>query len=625
MYDRKIARVAHIFTVSLSALLLFLVQPMLAGLLLPRHGGVAGVWAVAMFFFPAVLLLGYAYASIAARQPRLAACVALVSLLFLPLRVPVMGGQSHPVWTLLAELTASVGIPFFVLSATSPTVQSWFGSYRLYALSNAASLVALLAYPFAIEPHLARSRQLVVWSAAYAVYVLAFVYTAWRATPIPASGDEDTASDWPLWIGLSAIPAALWLAVANQISQSVAPVPLLWILPLGTYLLTLILCFEGNWYRPWLFKWLLTPAIAALMFASKQHHWNTSLPLGVGLFLGGLFVCAMICHGELAARKPHAARPVRFYLSIAIGGALGTAFVSLLAPALFSDHTEFHIAVVACVVAGFGLLFIRLTRGNLVRLVAVATAAFAYAEYEQGGGLRVRNFYGILEVQDKPDIRLLSNGTIIHGVQFRDPARTRSATAYYATETAVGQILAKAVAPRRVGVVGLGIGTLSAYANDQDTYRFYEINPAVVDMAQKHFLFLRQSKGRTEIVLDDARLAMEREQPQSYDVLVIDAFSGDAVPTHLLTREAFQVYFRHLKPDGVLALHVTGKYVNLAPVAEAIAASLGWKARTIVNSPVAEKQVFAATWVIVEGRTDRHPQSNAWTDDRVALWDVLRR
>ncbi|MBS1829425.1 MAG: fused MFS/spermidine synthase [Acidobacteria bacterium] len=625
MYDRKIARVAHIFTVSLSALLLFLVQPMLAGLLLPRHGGVAGVWAVAMFFFPAVLLAGYAHASVASRKPKVAAAVALASLIFLPIRVPALDGQAHPVWTLLAELMGSIGVPFFVLSSTSPTVQSWFGSYRLYAVSNAASLVALLAYPFAIEPNLARSTQLTAWSVAYAVYVASFVYTSWKAAPASSSGDEADTADWPLWIGLSAIPAALWLAVASQISQSVAPVPLLWILPLATYLLTLILCFEGNWYRPWLFKWLLTPAIAALMFASKQHHWNTSLPLGVGLFLGGLFVCAMICHGELAARKPHAARPVRFYLAMACGGALGTAFVSLLAPAVFSDHTEFHVAVVACVVAGFGLLFVKLTRGNLVRLTVVAAAAFAYAQYEQGGGLRVRNFYGILEVQDKPDVRLLSNGTIIHGVQFHDPSRTRFPTAYYATETAIGQILGKASAPRRVGIVGLGIGTLSAYANEQDTYRFYEINPAVVDIAQKHFLFLRQSKGRTEVVIEDARLAMEREQSQNYDVLVIDAFSGDAVPTHLLTREAFQVYFRHLKPDGVLALHVTGKYVNLAPVAESIAVSLGWQARTIVNSPVPDKQVFAATWVVVQGRTDPRPQAHAWTDDRVALWDVIRR
>jgi len=601
------------------------VQPLLAGLLLPRHGGVAGVWAVAMFFFPCVLLAGYAYASFAGRNPRLAAGVALASLLWLPIHVPQLGSSDHPVWSLLGTLLMSAGLPFFVLSATSPTVQSWVASYRLYALSNAASLAALLMYPFWIEPNMTRSTQLMAWSVGYAVYVVAFVFTAWRATPAVCEGGGD-ASGWPLWMGLSAIPAALWLAVANEISQSVAPVPLLWILPLGTYLLTLILCFEGDWYRRWLFKWLLTPAVAALLFAAKQHHWNTSLPLGLGLFLGGLFVCSMICHGELAARKPHAARPVRFYLAIATGGALGTAFVSLVAPALFSDRTEFHIAVIACVVAGFGLLFVRLTAGNLLRLAVVSTAAFVYAGYQQGGGLRVRNFYGILEVQDKPDTRLLSNGTIIHGLQFRNAARTRVTTAYYARETGIGQILqAPAARPRRVGIVGLGVGTLAAYANAGDTYRFYEINPAVVDLAQKHFLFLSQSKGRMEVVLGDARLAMEKEPDQGYDVLVIDAFSGDAVPTHLLTREAFQVYFRHLAPDGILALHVTGKYVNLAPVAQGIAASLGWKSRTVTNAAIGEKQVFAATWVIVEGRTEAQVNGKVWTDDRVALWDVLRR
>ncbi len=593
-------------------------------MLLPQYGGVAGVWAVAMFFFPCVLLAGYAYASFAARRPRIAALIAAASLLALPVRTPHFGPHDHPVWSLLGALTLGAGVPFFFLSSTSPTVQSWFPSYRLYAISNAASLVALLAYPFWIEPNLSRTTQLTVWSAAYAVYVIAFVVTAWNATPPPDSVEETTAG-WPLWIALSAIPAALWLAVANQISQSVAPVPLLWILPLATYLLTLILCFEGNWYRPSIFKWLLTPAAAALLFASKQHHWNTSLPLGVALFLGGLFVCAMICHGELAARKPHAARPVRFYLAVATGGALGAAFVSLIAPAVFSDHTEFHIAIVACVIAGFGLLFVHLTRANLLRLAIVSTAAFAYASYQQGGGLRIRNFYGILEIQDKPQTRLLSNGTIIHGVQFRDAARTRVPTAYYARETAIGRILSMpSPHPRRVGVVGLGIGTLAAYANDGDTWRFYEINPAVVDIAQKHFLFLSQSKGTTEVVLGDARLAMQAEPPQRYDVLVIDAFSGDAVPTHLLTREAFQIYFRHLAPNGILALHVTGKYVNLAPVAQAIAVSAGWNARTETNPAIPDKQVFAATWVIVEGRTAPRPQPNIWTDGRVSLWEVLR-
>lgn len=577
-----------------------------------------------MFFFPCVLLLGYGYAGFAARRPRIAAALAAASLLFLPLRLPQATGTGHPVWNLLATLTLSVGAPFFILSATSPTVQSWFHSYRLYAISNAASLVALIAYPFWIEPQIGRSAQLNVWSAAYAIYVAAFVVTAWRAKPA-LEADRDTGAGWPAWIALSAIPAALWLAVANQISQSVAPVPLLWILPLGTYLLTLILCFEGNWYRPWLFKWLLTPAVAALLFASKQHHWNTSLPLGVALFLGGLFVCAMICHGELAARKPPAERPVRFYLAVASGGALGSAFVSLVAPAVFSDYTEFQIAIVACVIVGFTLLFVPLSRVNLAVFTVVCMGGVAYGEYQAGGGLRVRNFYGILEVQDKPGHRLLSNGTIIHGVQFRDAARTRLATAYYARETGIGRVLgAPAHGPRRVGIVGLGVGTIAAYENDGDTYRFYEINPAVVEIAQKHFLFLSQAKGRTEVVLGDARLMMEQEPPQRYDVLVIDAFSGDAVPVHLLTREAFEVYFRHLAPDGVLALHVTGKYVRLAPVAQAIAAALGWDAAVVVNEADESRQVMAATWVIVRGRTAPKPDAKAWTDDHAALWEALR-
>jgi hypothetical protein len=596
-------------------------------MLLARYGGSASVWAISMFFFPAVLLGGYAYSRYASRRPKVAAALVLASLVLLPVRIWQPSLSSHPIIDLLCTLVLSIGLSFFALSATSPTVQCWFPSYRLYALSNAASLAALLAYPFLIEPYIGRSAQLRLWSVLYFIYAAMFAFIAFRSKAAEPSDDDGAAGNWPLWIALSAIPAALWLSVANQISQSVAPVPLLWILPLSVYLLTLILCFEGNWYRGWLFKWLSTPAVAVLLLASKQHHWNTSLPLGLALYLSGLFVLAMICHGELSARKPRASNPTRFYLAVAAGGALGSAFTSLLAPVLFPGGLEFYVALVACILVILGLLYFRLSTPHVIRLIVVSGLALAYTEYQQGGGLRLRNFYGTLEIHDTSKYRVLSNGTIIHGVQFRDASLTREATAYYAKESPIGQILSEpAAGPRKVGLVGLGAGTLAVYARPGDTFRFYEINPAVVDVAMRHFNFVKEAKGRVEIVRDDARLALQREKPQHYDVLVVDAFSGDAVPTHLLTREAFQLYLGHLKPDGILALHVTGKYLRLAPIVARIAASFGLASQTLTNRADAARQVMSSTWVIVR-LSDRGIPSgeiNVWTDDHVNLLEALR-
>jgi hypothetical protein len=335
----------------------------------------------------------------------------------------------------------------------------------------------------------------------------------------------------------------------------------------------------------------------------------------------------MICHGELSARKPSAANPTRFYLAVAAGGAIGSAFTSLLAPVVFPGGLEFYVALIGCILVILGLLYFRLSKPHVIRLIVVSALALAYTEYQQGGGLRLRNFYGTLEIHDTPKYRVLSNGTIIHGVQFRDASLTREATAYYAKESPIGQILSQPDGgPRKVGLVGLGAGTLAAYARPGDTFRFYEINPAVVDVAMQHFNFVKEAKGRVEIVRDDARLALQREEAQHYDVLVVDAFSGDAVPTHLLTREAFQLYLRHLKADGILALHVTGKYLRLAPIVARIAASFGLASQTLTNRADAARQVMSSTWVIVR-LSDRGTPSgeiNIWTDDHVNLLEALR-
>ncbi len=422
------------------------------------------------------------------------------------------------------------------------------------------------------------------------------------------------------------------MATANTLSQSVAPIPFLWILPLGIYLLSLILCFDREgWYRPSIFRIALPAACLAMGWCAGDRGAGMDIRWTIGLFAAALFVCCMFCHGELARRKPAAELLPTFYLVLAAGGAAGGLFVGILAPLLFQAFLELPIGVTVCLLLAIGLLYGVRSPRRLVRLSLFAAAGFVVAVqmdvlFSQTR-VRVRNFYGALRVMDKGDVRILANGAIHHGAEFLAPDRRRTPTTYYGRESGVGRaIAALPQGPRSIGAIGLGTGTLAAYSRPGDRIRFYEINPAVIDLARTQFHFLSDSAGTVEIVPGDGRLSLEHDTGRRFDLLAVDAFSGDAIPIHLLTAEAFRLYLNHLEPDGVLALHITNRYLDLAPQVLALAANAGLHAHVARNAPDTGEGVYEAIWVVARHGDGLPPAvtTRVWTDDYSNLLSALR-
>jgi spermidine synthase len=623
------ARWHYAASIFFSSTLLFLLQPMMAKAILPWYGGSAGVWTACMLFFQVVLLLGYLYAYCITRylnvraQTVLHVALLIVSALMLPVNPSAklkLASVENPVLGILGVLAGSIGLPYFVLSTNGPLAQAWYAGnsearvpYRLFALSNLASLGALLAYPLTIEPFLPLSRQWLGWSDAYLGFVVLTGAAALRSTPPKLAQEQETSGESIQhalsWIALAACASTLWLGVANHLSHEVAAIPFLWVLPLGIYLLSFILCFERDgWYRPQIYRWILPAAWLAMCFRLARGGSTGGFQWEILIFSAALFACCMFCHGELARRKP-APRPglTFFYLMIAAGGALGAAFVAVAAPLIFSAYLELPIGIAACMVLGLALLYGYSSPKHLARLGTVAALAFVLGTQlrETGKSLvRTRNFHGTLQVTDSGTgptaIRALYNGAILHGMEFLSPERSRLATTYYSPQSGVGLVLqARGTSNRRVGVIGLGVGTLAAYGRAGDTFRFYEINPDVVQVASANFRFLRESEAKTDVVPGDGRLALEREPPENFDVLVLDAFSGDAIPVHLLTKEAFEGYFRHLRPGGVIAVHVTNKYLDLGSVVRAIAEALQKQAVPIHSAADRPRAIYEADWSLL--------------------------
>jgi hypothetical protein len=655
-------RVLYGITVFLSAVLLLLVQPMLTKAILPWFGGSAGVWTSSMLFFQVLLLLGYLYAHLLARRlpVRTQSLIHLgllgVSVLLLPIR-PALTWKPHagddPLLGILGLLLSSVGLPYFVLSTTSPLLQSWFAQrtkfelpYRLFAISNLGSLVALLSYPAAMEPLLSTQWQLNVWSGAYVLFALLCAMAALPGLRVKSTEQvrpSEPAALWT-WLALAACPSVMWLAVANHLSQDVAPVPFLWVLPLSLYLLSFVLCFDHDrWYRPAMYRWAL-PLSWIGVFIGVRGAGYLNIRYSILIFAVVLFLCCMFCHGELARRKPHTGELTTYYLTIAGGGAFGGIFVGLIAPRIFNEYLELPIAVLATVLLSLWLLY-RFPVKRVLRIAAVSVAGIAAAlvtrDTALDQGTNIRNFYGTLQVNSSgaadQHYRSLFNGAIQHGVQFTSAERSRIPTTYYGFTSGAALAL-KALRngrPMRVGIVGLGIGTFAAYAEPGDVFRFYEINPDVIRLAGSQFRYLRESRGKTEIVPGDARLSLEREPPQNYDLLAVDAFSGDSIPVHLLTREAFAVYLHHLAPGGALAIHVTNKHLRLAPVVKKLAGVYGARSMMIVNTRDDLSKINDSSWVIVTKSPDLAGKLEylsspirgdvpVWTDDYSNLLSVLR-
>ena len=785
-------------TVLVSAFLLFQVQPMIGKYILPWFGATPGVWATSLLFFQLMLLGGYAYAHFVVsrltwrRQAIVHAtllCLALVALPITPAEAWKPTSPDAPIGRILLILTLSVGAPFFLLSATAPLLQRWFthlhpgrSPYRLYALSNVGSFLALLSYPFLIERFVHLRTQTSMWSMGYVVFASLCAACAWRlsrsgvgvAEPRSEPADRPGAGKSVLWLLLSACGSGLLLATTNQMSMDIAVVPFLWILPLSIYLLTFILCFDSD-------VWYVRPLFAALLAVSLLRSvriLTMGLNLGIGDQVVGyaltLFVCCMCCHGELARLRPAPRHLTHFFLMVSTGGAVGGLTVAVLAPAVFKGLYEYHILLVACAVlvvfvqlpqlfrsgdAAAGRLMDRVLTWICWEVVLAAIVLGTYRVFDSGtwfgdsatsnlvetfaawragmlgsvpfagafllvvlefwrrwegvpfrfwwgsrrgvarlgvsGMLAVglwsltgaliwqlreserlmvaqdRNFYGMLAITEfdvgTSGHRLaLLHGRIRHGQQL--VARPGWPTMYYGPSTGVGLALryhpARSDETRqfRVGVVGLGVGTLAAYANARvdpdlqealarapaggapDYVRFYELNPLVVRWASEKFTFLADARSRgadVDVLEGDARIVLERQlsrgEEQDFDVLVVDAFSSDAIPLHLLTEESVQTYLRHLREDGILAIHVTNRYVALAPVVGRLAEAFDLNAIYLENDDSENPIANASTWVLLtnnqafldvavvrEQALPMPPPGPLWTDDFSSIFEVLR-
>lgn len=737
------------------AFLLFQVQPLIGKFILPWFGGGPGVWTACLLFFQLLLLGGYAYAHFATKYLKPRAQVVLhlallaLSLALLPI-TPAESWKPHgggdPVWHIVLLLLGTIGLPYFVLSATGPLMQRWFSEtnpgvspYRLYALSNIGSLLALLSYPFFFEVKFTRQEQAAFWSGGLVVFVLCCGFCAWQvwrraAAPAPGAAaapeEPEARTPWPervLWVALPAIASLLLLATTNKLSQEVAVIPFLWVLPLSLYLLSFIVCFDhARWYVRELWVGLLVVGIACVC---ELLDAGNSAPMSFQLAVYNLtlFAACMVCHGELYRMRPPVRQLTGYYLLISAGGALGGFLVAVVAPAVLRDYRELQVGLWLVIYAVGALCLRQQSRGlalsvgvgamlatlavpllrscfdegesvtreilafyntyglwivsGLILFVVCAidfrrhrvlaewqprmagfimVLAFVLAvtfivqarnRYEVPILSASRNFYGTLKVYDysaedpEREYHLLLHGATTHGLQFVSEERAMWPTTYYGEKSGVGLAIAQLPeGPRRLGLVGLGTGTLATYGREGDRLRIYEINPAVEHLAREQFTYLKRSPAQIDVVMGDARLSMERELetggPQQFDLLALDAFSSDAIPVHLLTKEAFEIYLRHIKPDGVIAVHVSNRYLNLTPVVEKLAAHFGLGLATVPEDVTDQWWIYRTTWILVTRNQAllAHPSishvaeepgaegtmKSLWTDDYASLYEILK-
>ncbi|MBM3738634.1 MAG: hypothetical protein FJW39_22890 [Acidobacteria bacterium] len=605
----------------LGGFLLFAVQMIAGRLLLPGFGGGPAVWTACLLFFQCALLAGYMLAHFARPVPWLG--LAALPLLVLPgFWRPHPGGL--PTVTIFSLLSVNIGLPYLMLAAGSPWLQKRLSNYGLYSWSNLGSVASVLLYLTAAEPLVRLRHQTWIWAGLYTVWVVLIGIAARGAAPAPEPRSARPRIDWR-WIALPAAGSALLTAATNQLSQEVFVTPLLWVLPLVVYLATYAAAFRTDQpYNRRVWAWA---AGACGSLACVAASMGTEAPLWLHLvaYPAALLACCMCVHGELAAARPETGLLTDYYLAIAGGGALGSALVAVAAPMLINYYGELFLAIAAC------CLLTSVRNWALLGGAAVAVAAFVPGNGETVIEQR-RGFFGIVKTVDTTDVsgrvRRLIHGRVMHGFQYSDPVRQAWPTAYYARPTAAGRALsAEASAPRHVGVVGLGVGTLAAYGREGDRFRFYEINRDVIDMARRHFQFLSLSKAEVSIAEGDARLRLSMEPPQGFDVLVIDAFSSDAIPAHLLTREAMQVYRRHLRPGGTLLVHISNRYADLAPVVRGM--EPGAFRVTTPGDPV--NGVSEASWMVAgdDGvramfSTAPQPPARVWTDDFSSVFAIWK-
>ena len=671
-------RILYGSAIFLGAFLLFAVEPMAAKQLLPALGGSSAVWITCLVFFQTALLLGYLYAHWLGRRGsgrraavvHLALLVVGAGLLVLVRQPDLSGAASHPQTAIFAVLTLTIGLPFLLLASTGPLLQLWLAReesggipWKLFALSNAGSLLALVLYPTIIEPHLSLSLQRKAWGCGFAIYAVVCAAIAWRMrgsgtarVAESGTGADGSGATWRaklLWFLLPAGGAIQLCAVTSHLSQNIAAIPLLWVLPLGVYLLTFIVAFEMPPLRSmWMVTRLLIVLLAALGWMLSKTDVTIPIQINIGFFLAELFFACLFCHVETYRLRPaNPSESTLFYLLIAAGGAAGTIFIGIVCPLIFDANYDVAVAflataALALIVTWGGGWAQRLLWGTGTALL-LALVVMLHLVYARHAIVEERNFYGALRVKEShvppgaETVRTLMHGTIEHGTQWFAPQFRRSPTTYYATDSGVGLALRFCCEgrPEHVGVVGLGAGTLAAYGKPGDRMRFYEINPLVRPIAENLFTYLRESGAQISFADGDARISLTREAPQNFDVLAIDAFSGDAIPVHLLTTQAMEVYRRQIGPGGILAFHVSNQYLDLTPEVAELAAASGMEAR-LVDTPAQEwRGEYRATWVLVTDnvaffvqpqvaalalRIPDKPGLRAWTDDDSSLLRLLQ-
>lgn len=676
-------------TTLLGAFLVFQVQPVISKCVLPWFGGTPAVWTTCMLFFQLLLFCGYLYAHLLRTWLRPAAqgAVHLLLLCCAALVLPIEPtanwkpiGNETPTIYLLWMLAAHVGLPYFVLSSTGPLVQAWLSYqdssdrvYRLYALSNAGSLAALLSYPFLVEPVLSVSNQSVVWSLLFCGFVLVQgvvaigLFRVPREQPSQNTNSRDAPSSprissgkaWRrrgVWIALPALASTMLLVVTNHVCQDIAVIPFLWVLPLSLYLISFIVCFDSpQWYRP---KWIAAATLLAILSIQFKFLLPTSVHLLAecsSYMLMLLGVC-LLCHGEVARIKPDSSQLTQYYMLLSAGGAIGGIIVAIICPVLLSTHIEVPVAL-ALVSALTAIVFFACRgwkethydwssayrlRFAAFGLMVAPLLAIALAGKDEVIASE-RNFFGVLQVlSDQESVRLV-HGTTIHGLQFLGD-RSQEPTSYYHYESGVGRAIAsmqQGYPSLRIGVIGLGCGVLATYGRESDQFDMIEINPAVVEIANKHFTFLSNSAATIRTHLGDGRLVLERMEGKTFDLLVLDAFSSDAIPAHLLTREAITLYRQRLADDGVLAIHISNNHLDLAPLLHRLSEDAGLESRVIESEGTRGLGTNRATWTIIAEADNRlwghklmrsaRPASKTelthaplWTDQRHNLVSVLR-
>lgn len=674
-------------TIFISAFLLFQIQPIIARFILPWFGGTAAVWTTCLMFFQLVLLAGYLYAHLLRKfcSPRATWTIHLVVLLVASLMSWIVPSESlQPDGTenltiaIVTVLGLTVGLPFFALSTTGPLIQAWQSSshvgqspYRLYALSNVGSMLALLTYPFLIERFLPLASQAKFWTAGFLLFGLLCCWSGWQTIRLKdwtadlanqeANGMDQKPQPWKpvIWVLLSMAASIVLLATTNLMCQEVASVPFLWILPLSLYLLSFIICFDRPaWYKRAIFLPLLVFATVASLALI-----HIGVYIGISLQIAGLalacFAASMACHGELERLKPATRYLTSFYLWISVGGALGGIFVCVIAPHLFTGFCEFHVGYMICLLLAAGVLYSLYKSPNPPSLIGLAILGlgvmialglmftslifFLDPGYQSGLVFRGRNEYGLSSVVEDDEWRRFVNGQIEHGAQARGEGKDLTHNSYYVPGSGVGvafeSMRSKTDRPLRVGVLGLGAGAMTTWLQPGDEIDFYEINPMVEMIARKYFTFLDKSPGKARVILGDGRIQLKRNidnKGGKYDLLFMDAFASDAIPVHLLTRECMGLYEANLNEGGMLVIHITNRFIDLRPVVLAHADDLGYEP-ILINYQDESEGVYTR-WVLFtknqdvlkseviercKDTWDPETERIVWTDDYASVAALL--